>query len=204
VADEFFLKSLIRERGLNLFQAREVAKSHSNPKKDAGGRGAFTAIKGFPAVPGFSDLKGLVIMTDNDDSQALPETVKILENIDGYTSDPSDSKMGIFAGKPVKILLVPDDNNFGDLETLCLPVLYDKWQSSKECVETYLECTGAIRWRKKLNKARVRSIIAGNHEDDPNKGLGYLFSEHRQVISTSHQCFDKLVEILKEFAASVS
>ena len=46
-------------------------------------------------------------------------------------------------------------------------------------------------------EAKVRSIIAGYYENDPNKGLGYLFRDEPDLLN--HQCFDELVEILNHF-----
>ena len=69
VHDQVLLDCLIRDRHLPLFQIR-VAKESS--LKEAPGRSGFgPAIQGFGTIPGFDDLRGIMIVTDNDEERRL-------------------------------------------------------------------------------------------------------------------------------------
>ncbi|MFH1132470.1 MAG: DUF3226 domain-containing protein [Pseudomonadota bacterium] len=196
--DKFFLETLIEERQLGLFQIETAEGCTGIPGHDGFG----PALYGFEPVIGFSDLKGIGIVTDNDNRQKLTNLVRRLR-VHGYDPTPS-AQVGNIYGKPVIIILIPDDKIYGNLERLCLPVLYDKWPGSEKCVEKYLECTGANRWtnQNKISKAIIRSAIAGYHKDDPLKGFHHLFQN--KTFSACHKCFDDLADILKRFDAIIA
>ena len=200
-ADKDFLDSLINGRKLPPFQIRQASEFTEGK---TGGRPAFgTFIEGCPALTGFQDLKGIAIVTDNDDEQTLNSIEKELAKY-GYSPPKQPKSLGGIGDKPAIIILIPDDANYGNLETFCLPVLYDTWPTARECIESYLQCTGAMGWEKQheLCKAAVRSIIAGYNENDPNKGLGDLFK--KGILSVMHPCFDRLADTLNHFDEIVS
>lgn len=196
INDKHFLKAVIHKRGLPSFQIRHAAEC--NGSKTGGRDGFGLAIEGIEALSGFSDLKGIIIVTDNDYENVVNDIQRKLETY-GYIAPSNQNEIGTFYGKPVAIILIPDHDKLGNLETLCLPALYEKLPGAKECVKAYLDCTDAIRWEKQheLCKAVVRSIIAGFYENDPYKGLGYLFRDIPSL--AEHTCFDGLVDILNHF-----
>ncbi len=193
--DKGFLETLINDRNLPHFQIREASEFTGGK---TGGRSAFGIfIEGCSALSGFSNLKGIAIVTDNDEEQTLRNIEK---NLAKHGYKPSDAAgIGSIENKPVVIIPIPDQTTYGNLETFCLPVLYDTWPSAEECIKAYLECTGALSWEKQheLCKAVVRSIVAGYNENDPNKGLGDLFKNG--TLSAKHPCFDRLADILNRF-----
>lgn len=193
--DKSFLETLIKERKLGSFQVETAYECVGK----GGCEGFGPALEGFEAVTGLEQLKGILIMTDNDNKQTFPKLLKQLVKA-GYNPTKSPF-LGEILGKPLVIVLVPDDKTYGDLEKLCLPALYSKWPKARECVEAYLKCTGAEKWSGKrdqqLNKAKVRSIIAGYYDADPYKGLGYLFKDNKSL--ARHKCFDRLADILGRF-----
>lgn len=198
--DKYFLESLIKNRRLPKFQvkhAAEITKVECTKKPTGGTSGFGIAIESFPGTTGFHKLKGIAIVTDNDTEKAIGN---IQRELRGYGYIPSGVKgIGRIQNIPVVIIPIPDNANYGNLEKLCLPVLYSKWPDAKKCVEAYIECTGAINWRKnnELSKAIVRSIISGFYEDDPNKGLGYLFQNG--VLPLDHVCFNGIADTLSRF-----
>lgn len=142
-ADKDFLESLIIGRKLPPFQIRQASEFTGG---ETGGRSAFsTFVRGCSVLNGFQDLKGIAIVTDNDDVQILNVIEKELAKY-GYSPPNQPGDIGYIDEKPTAIILIPD--NLGNLETYCLPVLYDTWPNARECIEIYLRCTGAMRWEK--------------------------------------------------------
>lgn len=191
--DKHFLDALIKRRSLPDFQILDAYKCCRKGGKD----GLAPALNGLSVLTGFDGLRGVAIITDNDDEKALETIETKLRVLDKYVS--TEPRMGRMAGIPVVTILIPDYHNQGNLEDLCLPALYEKWPKAKECVRAYLDCTGAIAWekQKELCKAVVRSIISGFYENDPYKGLGYLFRDNKEL--ADHSCFNGLANILTHF-----
>jgi hypothetical protein len=192
--DEHFLKAFINRRGLPPFQVKDAHTCCGT-----GGRSGFSpSIQGFSTTRGFTELKGIVIITDNDNEEAFTETQEALGDC-GYRAPANPMATGLIEDKPVLIILMPSHIEYGNLEKICLPSLYEKWPEAEQCVKMYLECTRAVTWEKQheLCKAAVRSVISGFYEDDPYKGLGYLFRDHPDL--ADHDCFNGLADILNRF-----
>lgn len=193
--DKNFLEALARRSQLS-FQV----KSSSELSKDSttGGRPGFIpALAGFHVQSGFDDLRGVLIVTDNDNDKAFKDTQRVL-TANGYTPPNTSTELGYINGKPVRILLIPP-NQHGDLEALCLPAVLEKWPYAKDCAKTFLACTGASSWSKetKKRKAFLRSIIVGCNEADPYNGLGILFQ--REILNINHPCLNEVYEVLSRF-----
>lgn len=192
---------MIKERRLPGFQikhAAELTKVECITKPTGGSSGFGPAITSLISMRGFDKLKGIAIVTDNDKRGSLASIQKDLAKY-GYNVPIPPREIGTFEHIPVVIIPIPDSNHYGDLESLCLPALYAKWPTAEECVESYLRCTGASAWRKQnqIPKAKVRSILSGYYEKEPNIGLGYLFQ--RGELSVDHECFNNLEGILRRF-----
>lgn len=191
--DKEFVESLIKERDLGPFQVMA-----SYDCSGFGGVDGFgLSIESFPPIAGFDDLIGIAIITDNDNSDSITKLETKLKN-HGYVPTVPRAR-GTIANKPIILVPLPDNENCGDLEKMCLPALYAKWPGSETCMGKYLQCTGALSWRKtqQLSKAKVRCIISAYHESDPYKGLGYFFKENKSL--TRHKCFDYLANVLDKF-----
>lgn len=190
---KFFLQSLFKAHNLNSFQVGHAYEC--NGKKAPGRSGFGLAIKGLHVFETFYKLQAIVIVTDNDRPDALGIVERDLSR-NGYVASETRC-VGKFRGKPLVVVLVPDHNNYGNLETLCLPVLYSTWPSAKECVRAYLGCTGALQWanNKELDKARVRAAIAGYFQEDPYKGVGHLFQ--KGILPANHPQFENLANIFR-------
>jgi hypothetical protein len=194
--DKFFLESLMQAHGLLGFQ---IGHAHECNGKKGGGRSGFgPAIKGLPGFTKYDKLRGVAIVTDNDNEKAVAEVITDLKNY-GYSPTKSPYVGEIKDSKPLIIILIPNQEQHGTLETLCLPLLYCTWSNAKECVEDYLEHTGAVRWtnKKEIPKAKVQCIISGNYDEDPYKGLGRLFQ--KGILCALDPHFDKLADTFRRF-----
>ncbi len=206
--DQKFLEKLIDERDLPRFQVKDAASW--NRVEVGGVQGFGLALEKLIAVTGFKNLKGIAIVTDNDDKNALNNVKKALnkhfKKLKDYEYKPTKSEdLVSIQGKPVLIVLVPDSNHYGNLESLCLPAFYDHWSTAEKCANQFLKCTGAVsNWTNggQLNKARVRAILSGYYKSEPYIGLGEIFKKTDEI-STCHQCFEQLASALSRFDKTI-
>jgi len=197
--DKGVLEALINVRHLPEFQICHSAEC--NPEKTGGKTGFSGAMRGMEALSGFRDLRALLIVTDNDAlGTSFAETQRAFTN-NGHTAPANPSAVGNMLGKPVAILMIPRHDTIGDLETLCLPAVHHRWPNAQQCVDSFLQCSGANAWsrRASISKARIRSAAVGFYESDPYKGIGHLF--RNGTLSTLHTCFDSIAQFLQNFDA---
>ena len=195
--DKGFLETLIRERGLPDFQVCHSAECNGGV---AGGKSGFQHFfDGLSAaITGFSAVKAILIVTDNDTAGSFKAICDILTN-SHHKAPSGPSGVGSIHKKPVAILMVPRYGTIGDLEFLCLPAIHKKWPKASGCVESFLKCTGADKWSKRssINKASARAATVGFNEEDPFMGIGNLFKHG--ILSTKNTCFDEVAKFLNDF-----
>jgi hypothetical protein len=206
--DKAFLEALIRTRGLPEFQVCHAAEcNRAGPGgRGIGGRSGFrhSLDSGIRVLSGFSQLRAVLIVSDNDKATSFREVQDELRAAGHTPPTAAGDVAGIF-GKPGVVFMVPTPNTFGDLETLSLPAIYQKWPKARICVPLFLRCTGALKWlggpnwskRSSISKAHARAAAVGFNEDDPYKGIGYLFKSGD--LSAQHACFDGVAEFLLNF-----
>ena len=199
--DKDVLESILRDRGLPKYQV--CCAAECNPQEIGGWHGFASSLTGIEPLTGFPALKVLVIATDNDISGKSFARAQEAISDNGGTPPNAPGEIGQLAGKPITILLIPSGDIEGNLELLCLPAIQEKWPEAIDCVDAFLSCTKADSWKNQGNfyKARARSYVIGKNEDDPYKGLGYLFK--RGTLSANHACFNKLAEFIKELEAKI-
>jgi hypothetical protein len=202
--DKDFLTCLIRARKLPTFQVRHAAECNEKEVKGrkirVGGRPGFApSIEGFPAISGFDRLKGIGLITDNDDTNSLRQLITSLRRIEGFKPSGDFPVLGTIEGKKVFVVFIPNKGEYGNLEKLCLPALHFLWPKARACVETYLDCVGAKDWGKKneIYKAETRCIISGFNEKDAYKGLGQICQNKEFPMDLP--CFDELAKTLSFF-----
>ncbi len=193
--DKCVFEALIASQGLPEFQV-----CHSHEVCGTGGKTGFAkSIEGMEVLSGWRNLKALLVVADNDTRGNSFREIQNAFTANNHTPPPTENAIGNMLGKPVAILMIPDAGTEGDLEKLCLPAIYSKWPAAQTCVSDFLRCTGAEAWAKasSINKARARSAAVGFYEPDPYKGIGLLFK--KDVLSVRHNCFDSLVQYLRDF-----
>jgi hypothetical protein len=194
--DKYFLEALLSERSLPRFQVR-----HTGECSDKGGgvSGFAHALNGVEAIVGFDRVRAILLVTDNDNIPKSFNGMKRIIKALKQTPPKNANERFVIGGKPGALLMIPDNNTAGDLETLCWPAIVTKWPNAPTCVSQFLKCTGADLWTKRsnLNKARLRSAIVGNNVADPYNTLGLLFK--RGILSTKHSCFDAVAKFLADF-----
>jgi hypothetical protein len=197
--DKGFFEALIKKRQLPDFQVCHAAEC--NPEKIGGVPGFVRSLLGMEAISGFRNLKALLLVSDNDVVGNSFHAVQRALTDNNYIAPTAHDKVGVMERKPVAILMIPGHDKVGDLESLCLPAIHERWPTAADCVGSFLECTGANHWTKRSSrsKANARAAAVGFNEPDPYKGIGHLF--RNGTLSVHHPCFDEIGKFLQEFDA---
>lgn len=195
--DKGFFEALTTHLKID-FQVCHAAEC--NGEKIGGVTGFAKSLKGMMPLDGFRDtLKALLLVSDNDVFDESFKRVQKALTDNGFTAPINHNTVGEMAGKPVAILMIPNYNYVGDLESLCWPAICEKWPDAERCVTAFLQCSGATSWGKRSSrsKSRTRSATVGFNEEDPYKGIGHLFRQGE--LSVNHNCFNQITDFLKNF-----
>lgn len=198
----------------NVFQALLAARNlpnfyvtHPREVTDPGGRTGFTSrLRGLRLQPGFDDVTGIIVVTDSDDDpNGSFQQVRTLIHEAGYRA-PNQPSVYVAGPPAVCVRLVPNANQVGQLETLCLSAIQGTWPNQYQCSEDYAQCTGVQNWqRNKKEKAKLRALIAHICRTDPNTSLSHLWHDGREeVVPLGHAAFNDLVAFLGGFDAAVA
>ena len=177
--------------------------------EDAGGSSKFQAfIEGLSARPGFNRLKGLVVVADADNG--ADDSFKNIRSQIKAARIPCSHAPYVVARLPqvtyaTYVLMIPFSASGGSLtartgalETMLLPSAEAHLGGHLECLDAWCECVQMSGWsRTHRDKARLRSLIAASHPDDPNIGLQYALSPNKGLIPLDHESFDELTELLR-------
>jgi hypothetical protein len=190
--DERFYEKLIKKRGLPDFEIFSVKRINGQTGGLSGFDAAVQAIRPWTSL---SIVKRLVLAADHE-----PGVLRLLKSVlkrYGFDSPKraGDIQFTTNLGKPSTAIILLPLKKHGDLETLCLPILYEKWRRCRGCVTKYLQSTGAAQWqRSNRDKARIHAIIAGFNKRDPEKTLRDCFSS--DLIDLKHDTFNELANLL--------
>jgi hypothetical protein len=173
---------------------------------NAGGSEKFATE--FPAVylaTGFSQIGRLGFVRDAEDNRAEC-AFESLCNVLKKHELPAPAKINFVdktANPQIGIFIMPDNQNTGMLETLCLQTLQDL--PINQCVDAYINCTSLHRTEAtnipetenaKFNepKARVQTYLASCVPIRNSLGLG----AKKGYWNLEHSCFDGIKNFLKE------
>jgi hypothetical protein len=103
-------------------------------------------------------------------------------------------------------MMMPAENEPGQLETLCLRAIRDAWPQQFQCAEKYAECAGIGDWNPgKQERAKLRALVSHICKKDPNSSLTHLWHDGRElVIPLNNACFDVIARFLNGFDGAVS
>jgi hypothetical protein len=216
-ADKAFFKKLITKRNMPGFDVPfpEDTDELDGGKKPLGGVGAFAdmlrALRANPET--FARLKGVLLVADSahDPSEIFKKVCGKIQEAQHYgiPAKPLEIAPPNNGHPAVSVMLIPDEQHAGGLETLSLQYLRTKIPSVAECVEKYLACDDikVLKWRSRENqdKVRLQCMIAATNEEDPNKSLAFSFSESSgPIISVEAFCFNEVEKHLRNFCKAVN
>ena len=201
-ADVSFLIQLMRHRGL--------PDLHFGFPTDATGGFGFPGLGKFlstlPARTGFSNLKALVVIYDNDSdpNRAFNDLVELVDPTDSYEVPATPMQLADANGDRVRLMFVPMPGVgvTGALETLLL-------QSSSgnaaplACVEAFAICGACTDWAPSHQaKMKLRSLIAISCEGNSDMTLTHIWGKPGNPINLADTCFDALVASIAAVVAA--
>ena len=144
----------------------------------SGGRKQFK--RKLPAIkntPGFDEITSLAVIHDADmDAQATFESVcSVLKNND--LNFPKEVSSFISGSPNVGVFIIPDGQNSGMLESLCLSTVESK--NIIDCVDSFMCCiekdvqerSNKYKKPKNIHKAKCRAFLSAMEEDTPSLGI---------------------------------
>ncbi len=100
---------------------------------------------------------------------------------------------------PVAVLLLPDPDRPGSLETLCLDGLRQKAPEVSRCIDDFLKCIPAHtppRTLEKDHKAALICAVAALDRTEPGMTLSRLFTGSAPLIDVTTPVFDPFAQAL--------
>jgi hypothetical protein len=179
-------------------------------KSGGGNSGFYRYLSGLPARTGAHKLKGVLLVSDNDESP--DDSFKFIRDQIKKAKLPApDNPMDIAKWTTidvaVAVMMIPYVGGLrqkGCLETMLLTAVQQQHAGISACVEAYADCTGANAWANsgKIDKMRLRCILSAAWADDPNLGLQYALEPQKNLIPLRHSCFDEIEDFVRKFPAA--
>jgi hypothetical protein len=193
-SDAAFFFRLTRERGLNGFQF-----GWAGGKTEFGSylNGLRTRIKtGFERV---------IIVRDCDENPqgAFDDVVAQIRTAQDHPYPiPVAPKIIATERTPhIAVLLLPDSNQNGTLETILVESIRDRRPDLFQCMLTYAQCTGTVNWDiGKYSKMQLHSLIAASCPKNPGCSLTIIWADRDNPIALDHPCFNPLCDYLGQFS----
>lgn len=169
-SDKTFFGELFDKKGIQGIQIISV-----------GGKNNFNdELSAIVKLPDFQDLKSLAILRDAD--QSAESAFKSLCSTLKKNDLPVPLQSGTFVTNnslQVGVFIIPDGNNQGMLESLCLSIVKKEGKGIIKCVDSFMECVkellpqGGNTYKppKNWDKARFRAFLSAMEEDTPSLGV---------------------------------
>jgi hypothetical protein len=192
--DAFFIRNLCEARGIGGIQV-----------EDARGNAKFPEfLRGLRDSTDFGRLKGLLIVSDNDDK---PDDS--YKRIRGHLKDTrfpyaeAPLRPARRDGITVVVMMLPFTATGGPtrgcLETVLLQAVEPANVEVARCIDVHRECIAGARTRNQEDKFRMRSFIAALYKEDPNLSISFATSRDRGLVDLGHQCCNEIVDFLVGF-----
>jgi hypothetical protein len=153
-----------------------------------------------------SKLKLLFVVADSDESPGnrFLEIRKALKK--AKLPQPNNAfELATPPNQPAVMVILlpftpPGTANKGCIETLLLQSALSHLAQFADCVTQYCACVKSETWKltSHVDKLRMRVLLAGASEDDPNLGLQYALNPARNLIPMGNACFDALAALLRD------
>lgn len=151
-------------------------------------------LRALRVTPGFSQVVSLGIIRDaeRDPVSAFQSVCSVLQNA-GFNAP---KQPGIFEGdRPrISVLILPDAETPGMLESLCLRAIGD--DSIMRCVYEYFDCvkqsTQSVEFPKNIEKSMIQAFLASKPEYTPHLGV----AAHKGYWPWNNPVFDHIKQFL--------
>jgi hypothetical protein len=202
LGDAQFLKHLIEERQIGDFYITYPNQINST---DPAGRDGFTRrLRALKLVRGYEAVTDLVVVSDNDDDPKakFQRVCELIEAAKGFQVPTEPAQMT--RGTPrVGVFMLPQADENGQLETLCLQSCIQQWPEAADCVNQFVTCNPHIAaWEQgKQEKMKMRCLISSICAVDPYTSIPHLWSRPGyDLVPLGHACFTPLADFLRTVA----
>lgn len=153
-------------------------------------------LRSLRVARGFGHLRTIVIVSDNDEvpDESFAEVQEQIAVAGGYPVPAHPLEIAPQVQYPsVVIVMLPWTGEPGNIETLCLPAIRDRWPDQAVCLDEFSKCTEASEWPvNRKSKMQLRSLISAVCRPDPNTSLTYAWSRSVELIPLNHASFDRV------------
>lgn len=186
-----------------------LAKAHDLPEFEvtcfASGGGFEAKLASFEIPVNRGVIKKIVIVADNDtDPSASFQVIK--KGIERCKIYPVPKRPRHIRGSEhasVAVLMLPGDDEHGNLETLFLKNVRVKHPELVTCAEAFCACERAgvaDDWTKgQRDKMLLRSILSARIKDDPNSSLGFIWGKPDLPMDIGSDEFKWIADFMREF-----
>jgi hypothetical protein len=157
----------------------------------------------------FRTLRGVLLAADSGDSPATTfNSMRAQITAAGGYGVPTQTLQvarGAADHPALAVMLIPDEQNPGGLETLYLQEMAPKFPWVTACIDTFLACGPGNASRfppEKRDKAKFASLVAVTNQDDPSRAASWVYRDPSLVTVTA-ACFNDVERRLNAFAAAV-
>ena len=205
--DSQFFSYLITHYNLPKF---EICSVNFVLGENHGGDTRFTeALDELPSIPGFERVERVLIVADNDLApddafnrvvKSINATADILGPPASRFSAPPAPRQIIGESPKVAVLMMPATGINGSLSTICWTAANNAAGSNSACVDEFAQCTGANAWPiTKLAKMKLRALISGTHQKQPDLSVAYVWSKGTNIVPLSDPVFYDVRDFLINF-----
>jgi hypothetical protein len=197
-ADQVFYRRLLNENGKNV-------GVHSPERPLSGGITDINAVLvSFQSQ--YEAIERIVVLVDADDNPNANFTEAQRQITIANERNPAkqfavpDTVNTFFRlgnAPEIAIVVAPDIDSKGCLDTMLLPSFEDKFKASLKCVDDYCACAkDAKRGFTRDGKLRLRVLIATAMPKTPGMSLANLLEEGHCPIDIAHGSFNAIRDIL--------
>lgn len=211
--DVNFFKNLILTRGLPAFTSDHDLKKHpeaSQAREDGGMSSYVRRLRSVNAASAYDkdpvDAVLLIADNDNDPANQFRRVRDFIRAARDFAVPDAPRKVAREQGRiSTGILMLPWDDEQGQLETLCPPALREAWPRQAACADALMNCTGSFAGESRNLERYWTRVMLATVSADPNTPLAHAWSRELgpNLIPLNHHCFDRIAGALRQFAQDV-
>jgi uncharacterized protein DUF3226 len=203
-SDKAFFQALLKNRGINDFEVNSPWDMGNNEE----GEDAIKILLDLlPVHPNFENVKKIIIVvdSDNDPIEKFRKFQAIIQNTNVFSGKsekyPVPTSLKNFASAnncpDVAVVLLPDSNTNGAMETLCLQAAIPNYPKISTCIDNFVNCINANEWSPQKNsKLKLRTLISSQYPKNPDLPTTRLWEVAPDIVPLNSPIFDNLANFL--------
>jgi hypothetical protein len=205
--DVQFFQHLAHLRGHPVFQASSCGNIAGAPRGRDGIDYLTTALDALPGIPNFDRLTDILVVADNDDDpdvafQKVQQMINATAEIrPGHRyAAPAYREVKAGSDPAVTVLMIPEGNVPGALDSLCLVAARNRQPAIGFCVDHFASCVNPVGWAlQKVHKMKLRALISAAHPTDPYIAPAWVWRDNTDLVPLDDPIFDRIDAFLRTF-----